>query len=71
MPRGDRVKLPKFSTEIEDLSDNKTEWHYWISELDKYMPIGTDWDLKCTNEIGTGKNLQKILNQTSNGFQNN
>ena len=44
-------QLPKFSTKNEDLSDNKTEWHYWTSELDKYIPIGADWDFKCTNEF--------------------
>ena len=64
-------QLPKFSTENGDLSDNKTEWHYWNSDLDKYIPIGEDWDFKCTNEIGTGKNLQKMLNLRSNGCQNN
>ena len=64
-------QLPKFSTKNENLSYNKTEWHYWNSVLNEYTPIGADWDFKCTNEIGTGKNLQKMLNQRSNGCQNN
>ena len=64
-------QLPKFSTENEDLSDNKTEWHYWNPELDKFIPIGADMDLKCTNKISTGKNLQKMLNQRCKGCQNN
>ena len=42
------------------IGDNKTEWHYWNSELDKFVPIGADMDLKCTNEIGTGKVLSLL-----------